>query len=43
MGWSKSGQAKPSEAVVVSRDLRCFGLGTNVLDIFVSITYVARV
>ena len=28
-------QAKPSDAAVVSRHLRCFGLGTNVLDIFV--------
>jgi hypothetical protein len=33
-------QAKPSEVVVVSRHLRCFGLGTNVLDIFVSIVCV---
>ena len=33
-------QAKPSEAAVVSRHLRCFGLGTNVLDIFVSIMCV---
>jgi len=37
MGWSKSGQAKPSQAVVVSMHLRYFGLETNVLDIFVSI------
>jgi hypothetical protein len=37
MGWSKSGQARPSQAVVVSLHLRCFGLETNVLDIFVSI------
>ena len=40
MGWSKSGQAKPSEAVVVSMHLRYFGLETNVLDIFVSIMYM---
>jgi hypothetical protein len=41
MGWSKSGQAKPSEAAVVSMHLRCFGLGTNMLDIFILIMCVA--